>query len=154
MGYAIIKDERGWIGKLLVYAIVAGALYGAYYYFQATPRYALMQFKKAISFSDAETAEKYLDMDRFIDGLPENMTKNSDKETFKKRIINEINAPYEKPLFESVKKWDTVTIPISIEGDHATVEQKDKTIIELEKISERQWVITSIQFQPQDEEKK
>ena len=154
MGYAIIKNEKGWIGKLLVYAIIGGALYGAYYYFQATPRYALMQFKKAVSFSNAETAEKYLDIDRFRSKLPETITMNSNNEEFRKRVLREIDMPYEKTMFKSVTKWNTVTIPIHIEDTIAIVEQKDGTTIELEKITERQWIITSIQFQTQDEEKK
>jgi len=154
MRYLIIGNERGGIAKVLVYAMIAGALYGGYYYFQATPRYALMQFKKAIVFSDAKTGEKYLDIDRFTNDLPEQMTRGADKETFKKRIIQEIDAPYEKSIFNSVKKWNTVTVPINIADNVATVEQDDGTTIALEKITERQWIITSIQFQPQDTEKK
>ena len=57
---SILGNERGGIAKLLVYAMVAGALYGGYYYFQSTPRYALMQFKKAIVFSNAETEKSTL----------------------------------------------------------------------------------------------
>ena len=154
MRYLIIGNERGGIAKLLVYAMIAGALYGGYYYFQATPRYALMQFKKAIVFSDAKTGEKYLDIDRFTNDLPEQITRGADKETFKKRIIQEIDAPYEKSIFNSAKKWNTVTVPINIADNVATVEQDDGTTIALEKITERQWIITSIQFQPQDTEKK
>ena len=56
-------NERGGIAKLLVFAIIVGALYAGYYYFQGTPRYALIQFKKAIVFSNGETAEKFLDVD-------------------------------------------------------------------------------------------
>jgi hypothetical protein len=153
MRYSIVGNERGGIAKLLVIAMIAGALYGGYYYFQATPRYALMQFKKAISFSDAETAEKYLDIDRFTNDLPEQITRGAGKEALKKRIINEINMPYDKPMFGSVKKWKTLTIPINIADNVATVEQDDGTIIELEKISERQWIITSISFKSQDTEK-
>jgi len=113
-----------------------------------------MQFKKAIVFSDAKTGEKYLDIDRFTNDLPEQITRGADKETFKKRIIQEIDAPYEKSIFNSVKKWNTVTVPINIADNVATVEQDDGTTIALEKITERQWIITSIQFQPQDTEKK
>ena len=153
MRYLIIGNERGGIAKLLVYAMIAGALYGGYYYFQATPRYALMQFKKAIVFSDAKTGEKYLDIDRFTNDLPEQITRGADKETFKKRIIQEIDAPYEKSIFNSVKKWNTLTVPINIADNVATVEQDDGTTIALEKITERQWIITSIQFKSQDAEK-
>jgi hypothetical protein len=153
MRYSILKNERGAISKLLVYAIIAGALYGGYYYFQATPRYALMQFKKAIVFSDAKTGEKYLDIDRFMNDLPKEITRGSDGEALKKRIINEIDTPYEKSIFVSVKKWSTLTVPIDIVGKVATVEQDNGTTIELEKITERQWAITSIRFPSQDTEK-
>lgn len=154
MRYAIVRNERGWIAKLLVYAIIAGALYAGYYYFQATPRYALMQFKKAVSFSDAKTAEKYLDIDRFRSNLPETITKSANEEEFRNRVLREIDMPYEKTMFKSVTKWKTLTIPINIADNIATVEQKDGTTIELEKITERQWIITSIQFQHEDAEKK
>jgi len=154
MRYAIVRNERGWIAKLLVYAIIAGALYAGYYYFQATPRYALMQFKKAVSFSDAKTAEKYLDIDRFRSDLPETITKSANEKEFRNRVLREIDMPYEKTMFKSVTKWKTLTIPINIADNVATVEQDDGTTIELEKITERQWIITSIRFQPEDAEKK
>jgi hypothetical protein len=151
MRHSIVGNERGGIVKFLLYVIIiGGALYGGYYYFSATPRYTLMQFKKAISFSDAETGEKYLDIDSFINDLPEQITKGASKETLKRRIINEIGAPYDKPMFDAVKKWKTLTIPINIADNVATVEQDDGTTIELEKITDRQWIITSIRFKSQD----
>ena len=153
MGYSIVGNERGGIAKLLIYAMIAGALYGGYYYFQATPRYTLMQFKKAIVFSNGETGEKFLDIDRFMNDLPEKITRGSDRETLKKRIIREIDMPYEKSIFSTVKKWNTLTVPINIANNVAIVEQDDGTTIEMEKISERQWVITSIRFASRDTEK-
>jgi hypothetical protein len=153
MGSSIVSNERGGIAKLLVYAIVAGVLYGGYYYFQAMPRYALIQFKKAIVFSDAETGEKYLDIDRFMNDLPEKITRGVDRESLKKRIIKEIDMPYEKSIFATVKEWNTLTVPINIANNVATVEEDDGTTIEMEKISERQWVITSICFSSRDTEK-
>lgn len=153
MGYSIVGNERGGIAKLLVYAMIAGALYGGYYYFQTTPRYTLMQFKKAIVFSDGETGEKYLDIDRFMNDLPEKITRSADRESLKKRIIKEIDMPYEKSIFATVNKWNTLTVPINIANNVAIVEQDDGTTIEMEKISERQWVITSIRFASRDTEK-
>jgi hypothetical protein len=153
MRYSFVGNERGGIAKLLVYAMVVGALYAGYYYFQETPRYALMQFKKAIVFSDAKTGEKYLDIDRFINDLPDSITRGSDKEAMKKRILYEIDAPYEKSMFASVKKWSTLTVPINTANNVATVEQDDGTTIEMEKITERQWVITSIHFPSKDTDK-
>lgn len=153
MGHSIVGNERGGIAKLLVYAMIAGALYGGYYYFQTTPRYTLMQFKKAIVFSDGETGEKYLDIDRFMNDLPEKITRSADRESLKKRIIKEIDMPYEKSIFATVNKWNTLTVPINIANNVAIVEQDDGTTIEMEKISERQWVITSIRFASRDTEK-
>jgi hypothetical protein len=153
MRYAIISNERGGIAKLLVYAIIAGALYAGYYYFQETPRYALMQFKRAIVFSNAKIGEQYLDIDRFASDLPDETTKGADKEALRRRIIYEIDAPYEKNVFKSVKQWNTLTIPIDVKGKTAKVEQDDGTAIELEQTTEGQWVITSIRFKPQDTEK-
>lgn len=153
MRYAIIDNERGGIAKLLVYAIIAGALYAGYYYFQETPRYALMQFKRAIVFSNAKIGEQYLDVDRVANDLPDEITRGADKEALKKRIIYEIDAPYEKNIFKSVKKWSTLTIPINITGETAMVEQDDGTTIELEQTAGGQWVITSIRFNPQNTEK-
>jgi len=154
MCHAIIRNDRGSIiSKLLVCAVIAGILYGVYYYFQATPRFALMQFKRAIVFSEADVGERYMDIDRVIDDLPEKITRGADKETLKKRLIAEIDAPYAKTIFASVGKWSTLTVPIDISGDTATVEQDDGTIIKLEQTSEGPWVITSIRFQPEETDK-
>jgi hypothetical protein len=153
MRCSIVRNERGGISKLLVYAIIAGALYAGYYYFQATPRYALMQFKRAIVFSNVKIGEQYMDIDRVASDLPDQVTRGADREALRKRIIYEIDSPYEKSIFKSVKEWSTLTIPINIADKVATVEQDDGTTIELEETSERQWVITSIHFQSQDTEK-
>jgi hypothetical protein len=88
-----------------------------------------------------------------MNDLPKEITRGSDGEALKKRIINEIDTPYEKSIFATVKKWNTLTVPIDIVGKVATVEQDNGTTIELEKITERQWAITSIRFPSQDTEK-
>ncbi len=146
MGNTVVGNERGIAAKLVLFLMIVGALYYGYYRFQATPRYALMQFKKAVVFSDGETAAKYLDMESFIQDLPEKLTANVKLEDMQKRIINEIDSPHEKSLFATVKNWTTLKIPITIDGDVARVEQEDGTAISLEKVSERQWRITSIRF--------
>ncbi len=94
-----------------------------------------------------------MDIDRVASDLPDQVTRGADREALRKRIIYEIDSPYEKSIFKSVKKWSTLTIPINIADKVATVEQDDGTTIELEETSERQWVITSIHFQSQDTEK-
>lgn len=146
MQNSIVNNEKGAISRLLIYAIVFGALAYGYYHFQSTPRYALIQFKKAILFSDKETAEKYLDIDRFMNNLPKEITGGSEGEALKKRILYEVDSPHEKSLFIPVKNWTVFTIPIDISGDIAAVEQEDGTTIELKKINERQWIISSIHF--------
>ncbi len=83
MQYALVRNERGAVSRLLIYAIIFGALGYGYYHFQSTPRYALIQFKKAIMFSDKETAEKYLDVDSFINSLPQQMTGGAEGEALK-----------------------------------------------------------------------
>lgn len=154
MRCAIIGNDRGSIiSKLLVCAVIAGILYGGHYYFKSTPRYALMQFKRAIVFSNAEVGERYMDIDRVVDDLPEKITRGFDKETLKKRIITEIDAPYAKDIFAGVKKWSTLMVPIDISDGTATVEQDDGTIIKLNQTAEGLWIITSIYFQPEETDK-
>lgn len=153
MKCTIVRNERGAISRLLIYAIIFGALGYGYYYFQSTPRYALIQFKKAIMFSDKETAEKYLDVDSFINSLPHQMTGGSEGEALKKRILYEIDSPHEKSLFKPVKNWTVFTVSIDISGDSATVEQDDGTTITLKQLNERQWIITAIHFKPQESNK-
>ena len=153
MKCTIVRNERGAISRLLIYAIIFGALGYGYYYFQSTPRYALIQFKKAIMFSDKETAEKYLDVDSFTNNLPKEMSGGAEGEALKKRILYEIDSPHEKSLFKPVKNWTVFTVSIDISGDSATVEQDDGTTITLKQLDERQWIITSIHFKPQESNK-
>ena len=152
----IIGNEKGGVVKILIILIVLGGLYYAYYLFQATPRYALIQFKKAILFSDSVTAAKYLDMDSFIEDLPDQMRSNSTPDSLKKRVLYEIDSPHEKSIFVSVKEWDTLRVPIDIdvEKNSAGVEEPDGTTIQLSKVSDRQWQIVSIRFAARQESEK
>jgi hypothetical protein len=143
MQFKFIGNERGGIAKLLIFAI---AIYAGYYYFQGTPRYALIQFKRAVVFKSGETAETFLDMDSVINNLPERMTRGVDKETLKKQVLQEINSPNEKSIFAGAKNWYVFTVPISINDEVATAEPYTNTYVRLEKTNERQWVITSIRF--------
>jgi len=147
--YKSMRNERGGVVLLLLLAIVVGALYGGYYYFQGTPRYALVQFKRAILFKDAELAEKYLDMDNFISKFLGDIPTDADKQTVKKNLIYEINWPSQKSTFAGVKNWSVFTVPIDIDvenKDFATAEPDSGTYVTLETKGERQWIITSINF--------
>jgi len=149
MKYNFMRNEKGGIVKLLLLAIAVGGLYAGYYHFQGTPRYALIQFKRAIQFKNAENVEKYFDMNSFISKLAEEISGGADKETLKKQIMYEINWPGEKSTFASVKDWNVFTIPINISDDNdevATTEPDKGTRVRLEKKGERQWIITSINF--------
>lgn len=144
-----IRDQKGGVALWLILAIIVGALYGGYYYFQGTPRYALVQFKRAIVFKDAELAERYLDMDNFINKFLGDIPTDADRETVKKRITYEINWPSQKSTFASVKNWSVFLVPIDIDvndNDIATTEPDRGTYVTLEKKGERQWIITSINF--------
>lgn len=154
MSHTIVSNQRGGASKLLMYAIIVGVLGYGYYYFQSTPRYALIQFWKAVIFSDGPTAEKYLDVDSVAGSLPERFTRNQDREAVKKRIIYEIDSPHEKSMFASAKHWSVFLVPISVGNELATVEQDDGATIKLRKLNDRQWVITSIQVpEPKEPEK-
>ena len=144
-----IGNQRGGIALLLILAIIIGALYGGYYYFQGTPRYALVQFKRAIVFKDAELAEKYLDMDNFISKFLGDIPTDADRQTVKKNLVYEINWPSPKSTLAGVKNWSVFTVPIQIDVEDdeiATTEPDMGTRVTLEKKGERQWIITSINF--------
>jgi AAA+ ATPase superfamily predicted ATPase len=144
-----MRNKRGGVAIIIVLAIVVGALYAGHYYFQKNPRYALIQFKRAIVFKDAELAEKYLDMDSFISKLLGEISSDAIKETTKKNIIYEINWPDQKSTFASVKNWSVFTVPINIDVDNsglATTEPDKGTQVRLEQKSKGQWIITSIDF--------
>ncbi len=148
MQNTFLRNKRGGAALWLVLIIAVGALYAGYYYLQGTPRFALIQFKRAIVFKDAELAERYLDMDGFIYKLLGGLYNETEKETVKKRIIYEINWPSQKSAFASVKNWSVFTVPIQIDVDNesATAEPDEGTDVRLEKKGERQWIITRINF--------
>jgi hypothetical protein len=143
MRHTVMGNEKGGV---TTYILIALALYAGYYYFQATPRYALIQFKKAIIFKSVETAEEYLDMDSVISNLSEQIKKGARKEELKTRILREIKSPDKKSIFADVREWNVFTVPIHIEDEVATAEPDEDTHVRLEKLKGRQWVITSIRF--------
>ena len=62
---------------LLVFIIVLGT---GYIFLKETPRYSLYWFKKAILDHDAESALKYLDIDRIVDNMVQEMSGGEDKD--------------------------------------------------------------------------
>ncbi len=150
-------NKRGKTAILLVLAIVIGALYGGYYYFSKTPRYALIQFKRAILFKDAELAERYLDMNSFINKFLGEIPSEAEKESVKKRLIYEINWPSQRSTFASVTDWSVFTVRINIDVDNndvATTEPDTGTNVRLERKRDGQWIITLIDFNKAQETQK
>jgi hypothetical protein len=143
MRFTFMGNERGGI---TIYILIALALYSGYYYFQETPRYALIQFKRAIVFKSVDIAEEFLDMDSVINSLPEQVKKGIDNNALKKRILHDIESPFEKSIFAGTRNWNVFTVPIHIEDEVATTEPDKDVKVKLEKGEGRQWVITSIKF--------
>lgn len=143
-----LRNERGGAARwIIILIIIAAGIYG-YQYFKKTPRYALIQFKKAILFSNSETAQKFVDFDSVIRGLPESVTHGQPDEVVKKRLIYELDAPGEKSFFSSVKGWSVITVPVTVSRDQltATVQPVEGTSVTLERTPEEYWVITAIQL--------
>lgn len=142
-----LRNERGGAARwIIILIIVAAGIYG-YQYFKKTPRYAMIQFKKAVVFSSADTAQNFADFDRVVSALPQTVTLGQPDEVVKKRLLYEIDSPHEKSFFVKVKSWSVVMVPITISADQlsATAQPVEGTSVTLEKTSEQQWVITAIE---------
>ncbi|HRR41983.1 MAG TPA: hypothetical protein P5244_12175, partial [Syntrophales bacterium] len=130
-----LQNERGGVARwILILIIIAAGFYG-YQYVKKTPRYALIQFKKAILFSNAETARTYMDFDSVIRSLPEGVTRGQSDEQLKKRLLYEIDAPHEKSYFKGVKGWSVILVPITVAPDQqtATARPADDTSVTLQR---------------------
>ncbi|MCK9228372.1 MAG: hypothetical protein M0P30_11380 [Syntrophorhabdaceae bacterium] len=144
----VLKNDKGSVGRwVLIIIIVAAALFG-YRYFKTTPRYTLIQFKKSVLFSDAETTRQFIDLDKVGPGLPDSFTNKESDEAIKKRIISELNSPSEKPFFKVVKEWSVIMTPITVLENQvvAYATPIEGTKVTLEKIKEDQWVITALEI--------
>ena len=143
-----LRNERGAAARwIIIVILIAAGVYG-YQYFKKTPRYALIQFKKAVTFSNGETAQKYMDFDEVVKRLPVSVTLNQPAETVKKRLIYEINSPHEKSFFGPVKNWSVFRGPVTVSADEvsATAEPAVNTTVYLEKTVEGHWIITTIEI--------
>lgn len=63
--------------SFLAIIIIAGA---SYYYFIGTPRYSLYQAKKSIQNHDSISFNKYVDVDRVVDGMINEVSKSTENE--------------------------------------------------------------------------
>ncbi len=144
-----LRNERGGAARwIIILIIIAAGIYG-YQYFKKTPRYALIQFKKAILFSNSQTAQTFMDFDSVIRGLSESVTNGQPDEVVKKRLVYEIDAPGEKGFFSSVKRWSVITVPVTVSPDQltATAQPVEGTSVTLKKTPEEYWVISAIQLE-------
>lgn len=65
------------LSMLCIIVVVLGV---SFIFIKETPRYSLYWFKKAILERDAESALKYLDIDRIVDSMVKDMSGEGDKE--------------------------------------------------------------------------
>ena len=142
----LLKSNRGSVGKWLLIAIIVAAAVFGYGYFKKQPRYALIQFKKCVMFSDAEATQKFIDLEKVSPGLPESFTHREPDETVKQRLINELNSPTEKSFFKPVKSWSVIMAPITIMENQvvATAVPLEGTKVTLEKVDQDRWIITRL----------
>ena len=142
-----LGNERGGAARwVFIIIIIAAAVFG-YQYLKKTPRYALIQFKRAILFSSAETAQRYAHFDSIVRSLPDSATLGQPDETVKKRLIYEIDSPHEKSYFAKVKGWSVIRCPIAVTADQAsaTAQPTPDTSVTLQRLDNEQWVIIAIE---------
>lgn len=144
-----LANQRGGAARWFFIIIIIAAAFFGYQYFKKTPRYALIQFKKAILFSSAETAQRYADFDSIVRSLPESVSLGQPDETVKKRLIYEIDSPHEKSYFAKVKGWSVIRCPIAVTADQtsATAQPTENTSVTLQRLDNEQWIIVAIETQ-------
>lgn len=146
---SFLRNERGSAARWIILIIIVGACVYGYQHFKKTPRYALIQVKKAVAFSNVDTAQEFMDIDKVASRLPESITKNQPVEVVKKQLLYELDSPHEKsPFIKSIKGWSVFRVPISVSADelYATAETADNTSVSLEKTTKGQWIITAIEI--------
>lgn len=145
---AYLGNERGGATRWIVILIIIAAGFYGYQYFKKTPRYAMIQFKKAILFSSSETAQQVMDFDRVVAALPASVTQGQPDEEVKNRLLYEIDSPHEKSYFSDVKGWSVIRGPITVAGDQqtATAQPVEDTLVTLQRTDNQQWVITAVEM--------
>lgn len=145
---SLLNNNRGSIGRWLIIAIIIAAAIFGYQYFKKTPRYALIQFKKSVMFSNAATSQQFIDLDKVAPGLPESYTEKQSDEMIKKRLIAELDSPTEKSIFKPVKEWSVILTPITVSENQmsANAEPIEGTKVRLERTKKDQWIITGLEI--------
>lgn len=147
----LLNNNRGSAGRWIVIIIIVVAAFFGYQYFKKTPRYTLMQFKKSVLFSNAESTQQFIDLDKVVTGLPESYTLKEPDERVKNRLISELNSPTEKSIFKPVKEWSVIMTSITVGENQAwaTAEPLEGTKVRLEKTKQGKWIITSLEISDQ-----
>lgn len=144
----LLKNDKGSVGRWIVVIIIVGAVFFGYQYFKKTPRYTLIQFKKSVMFSNGESAQRYIDLDKVARGLPEIYTNRQPDEKVKSRLIAELDSPTEKSIFKPVKQWSVITTPITVSENQASASAAPikGTKVRLEKTDQDHWIITALEI--------
>ena len=147
----LLNNDRGGAARWIIIIIIVAAAFFGYQYFKKTPRYALIQFKKSVMFSNAEGAQKFIDLDKVGPALPDTYTYKDTDENVKKRLVSELNSPSEKSIFKPVKDWSVITTPITVLDNQvvATAIPIEGTKVTLEKTKQEQWIITRLDISEQ-----
>jgi hypothetical protein len=147
--YNPLNNNRGGAGRWIVIIIIVAAAVFGYQYVKKTPRYALVQFKRCVLFSDAEATQKYIDLEKVAAGLPESFTHRDPDEKVKQRLINELNSPSEKSFFKPIKGWSVLMAPVTVMENQvvATAIPAEGTKVTLEKTDQGPWIVTRLDIQ-------
>jgi hypothetical protein len=161
--------------KIIIIAVVVFALLasGSFYYFTGTPTYSLYKLKKAVQNHDSATFNKYVDVDRVVEGLFDTASSQMEKEmgdqnnslgefgitlakgllsSFKDQMKSEINKSIEEISTDKDNKFAAVKIKeIQKEGMAAkvTLESSDGQAIKINmtQMPGRYWRVVGMDFE-------
>lgn len=144
----MLRNERGGVVRWVIIIILVGAGFYGYQYFKKTPRYTLIQFKKAIMLSDVDAAERYMNLEMVVRSLPDSITDNATDEVVMSRLRAELDSPSNKGFFKRVREWKVFTVPIEISQNqtYASAQPGVEATVRLEKINQDAWIITAIKI--------
>ncbi|MHB8109152.1 MAG: hypothetical protein ACYDHW_03855 [Syntrophorhabdaceae bacterium] len=150
----LLRNERGGIVRWIFILIIAGAGFYGYQYFKTTPRYALIQFKKAIMLSDVDAAQRYMHLETVVRNLPDSITDGDSREILIDRLRRELDSPSNKGFFKRVRGWKVFAVPIEVSQNkvYALTHPYMATTVRLEKTTGDSWIITAIEVDEAQEE--